>query len=71
MICPDTDFDCDNPGCRHGGCQGRRPELPLLRLQNSPRLAEQASQAPLPRARGFSARRSSAEQTPAARSPIA
>src|SRR5215471_1240865 len=20
---PDTDFDCDNPGCRHGGCQGR------------------------------------------------
>ena len=50
MICPDTDFDCDNPGCRHGGCQGRRPELPLLRLQNSPRLAEQTSQAPLPRA---------------------
>jgi hypothetical protein len=31
MICPDTDFDCDNPGCRHGGCQGRRPQLPLLR----------------------------------------
>lgn len=31
MICPDTDFDCDNPGCRHGGCQGRRPDLPLLR----------------------------------------
>ena len=31
MICPDTDFDCDNPGCRHGGCQGRRPALPLLR----------------------------------------
>ena len=31
MICPDTDFDCDNPGCRHGGCQGRRPHLPLLR----------------------------------------
>ena len=47
MICPDTDFDCDNPGCRHGGCQGRRPELPLLRLQNSPKLAEQTSQAPL------------------------
>ena len=18
---------CDNPGCRHGGCQGRKPEL--------------------------------------------
>lgn len=31
MICPDTDYDCDNPGCRHGGCQGRRPTLPLLR----------------------------------------
>ncbi|MGE5268492.1 MAG: hypothetical protein ACM3JG_02345 [Thiohalocapsa sp.] len=31
MICPDTDYDCDNPGCRHGGCQGRRPALPLLR----------------------------------------
>ena len=31
MICPDTDFECDNPGCRHGGCQGRRPQLPLLR----------------------------------------
>jgi hypothetical protein len=31
MICPDTEFECDNPGCRHGGCQGRRPQLPLLR----------------------------------------
>lgn len=31
MICPDTDCECDNPGCRHGGCQGRRPQLPLLR----------------------------------------
>jgi hypothetical protein len=31
MLCPDTDFDCDNPGCRHGGCQGRRPTLPLFR----------------------------------------
>jgi hypothetical protein len=35
MICPDTDFDCDNPGCRHGGCQGRRPDLPLLRALSS------------------------------------
>lgn len=33
MICPDTDFDCDNPGCRRGGCQGRRPALPLWRTQ--------------------------------------
>ena len=43
MICPDTDYDCDNPGCRHGGCQGRRPDLPLLRAlsnaQSAPRPA--------------------------------
>ena len=31
MMCPDSDLDCDNPGCRHGGCQGRRPSLPLFR----------------------------------------
>jgi hypothetical protein len=31
MICPDSDLDCDNPGCRRGGCQGRRPRLPLFR----------------------------------------
>jgi len=31
MFCPDSDLDCDNPGCRHGGCQGRRPKLPLFR----------------------------------------
>ena len=31
MICPNTNYDCDNPGCRHGGCQGRRPTPPLLR----------------------------------------
>lgn len=31
MICPDSNFDCDNPGCRRGGCQGRRPSLPLFR----------------------------------------
>ena len=31
MLCPDTNFDCDNPGCRHGGCQGRRPILPLFK----------------------------------------
>lgn len=36
MICPDTDYDCDNPGCRHGGCQGRRPTLPLLRTLTTP-----------------------------------
>lgn len=37
MICPDTDFNCDNPGCRHGGCQGRRPQLPLLRAIDATR----------------------------------
>ena len=31
MMCPDRDLDCDNPGCRRGGCQGRRPKLPLFR----------------------------------------
>ena len=31
MICPDNDLDCDNVGCRRGGCQGRRPKPPLLR----------------------------------------
>jgi hypothetical protein len=25
MICGDGS-DCDNPGCRYGGCQGRRPD---------------------------------------------
>jgi len=30
MICPGSNVDCDNPGCRHGGCQGRLPQLPLF-----------------------------------------
>ena len=30
MLCPGTNIDCDNPGCRRGGCQGRLPELPLF-----------------------------------------
>jgi hypothetical protein len=34
MICPDSDLDCDNPGCRRGGCQGRRPKLPLFRVRS-------------------------------------
>ena len=45
MICPDTDFDCDNPGCRHGGCQGRRPELPLLRGQSQARTPQPGAEA--------------------------
>jgi hypothetical protein len=28
MICPGVAQDCDNPGCRHGGCQGRPPQRP-------------------------------------------
>jgi hypothetical protein len=35
MICPDSDLDCDNPGCRRGGCQGRRPNLPLFRVSGA------------------------------------
>jgi hypothetical protein len=30
MICPNSRNECDNPGCRHGGCQGRLPPLPLF-----------------------------------------
>jgi hypothetical protein len=39
MTCPDSDKDCDNPGCRHGGCQGRPPQLPLFRVAQSVRRA--------------------------------
>src|SRR5947209_7651960 len=28
MLCPGVAVECDNPGCRHGGCQGRLPERP-------------------------------------------
>jgi len=34
MLCPGSDMDCDNPGCRRGGCQGRAPERPLLKLMS-------------------------------------
>ena len=37
MICPDSDLDCDNVGCRRGGCQGRRPKPPLFRALPSAR----------------------------------
>ena len=43
MICPGTNVDCDNVGCRRGGCQGRLPELPLFQ-------AVQAMQAQIPAA---------------------
>lgn len=36
MLCPGTQNDCDNPGCRRGGCQGRLPQLPLFRRIQAP-----------------------------------
>ncbi len=53
MLCPDTDFDCDNPGCRRGGCQGRRPDPQLARTR-----AESLATLPLfaPRLTGATAR---------------
>jgi len=40
MLCPGTHNQCDNPGCRHGGCQGRLPPLPLFQAAEAatPRL---------------------------------
>jgi len=38
MICPGTSVDCDNPGCRRGGCQGRLPELPLFQAARATEL---------------------------------
>jgi hypothetical protein len=38
MICPGTTVDCDNPGCRRGGCQGRPPELPLFQAARTTEL---------------------------------
>lgn len=28
MICPNTRGACENPGCRHGGCQGVSRQYP-------------------------------------------
>ncbi len=44
MICPDTSSECDNLGCRHGGCMGRRPQLPLFREQALPKMLEKAAE---------------------------
>lgn len=49
MICPGTHNDCDNPGCRHGGCQGRMPELPLFRAVGSRPTVAAATPDPLDR----------------------
>lgn len=35
MLCPGTHNECDNPGCRHGGCQGRVPPLPLFQAASA------------------------------------
>ncbi|HEX6441702.1 MAG TPA: hypothetical protein VF007_05900 [Stellaceae bacterium] len=47
MICPSTTIDCDNPGCRHGGCQGRLPELPLFQAVRATELKSDPAQAPV------------------------
>ena len=47
MICPGTKIDCDNPGCRHGGCQGRLPELPLFQAVRATELKCEPAQAPV------------------------
>ncbi len=49
MICPDTSLECDNLGCRHGGCMGRRPQLPLFREQALPKVLEKAAETALSR----------------------
>ena len=46
MICPGTKIDCDNPGCRHGGCQGRLPELPLFHAVRATEPNAEPAQAP-------------------------
>lgn len=46
MICPGTKIDCDNPGCRHGGCQGRLPELPLFQAVRATESQAQPAERP-------------------------
>jgi len=57
MICPGVAHDCDNPGCRHGGCQGRPPQRPqqTIALPESDRFARSREAAPA--ALAFEARR--------------
>jgi hypothetical protein len=47
MICPGTNVDCDNVGCRRGGCQGRLPELPLFQAVHAMQPQIPAAPAPL------------------------
>ncbi|HTV89703.1 MAG TPA: hypothetical protein VME41_11865 [Stellaceae bacterium] len=51
MICPGNNNDCDNPGCRHGGCQGRKPELPLFRVATKIAAVSHSSRETLPAAK--------------------
>jgi hypothetical protein len=48
MICPGVAHDCDNPGCRHGGCQGRPPQRPreAIALPESDRFGRRREAAP-------------------------
>lgn len=50
MICPGTNIDCDNPGCRRGGCQGRLPELPLFQARPAAELQPEPGTPPAVRA---------------------
>jgi len=47
MICPGTNTDCDNVGCRRGGCQGRLPELPLFQAIRATSAAPQPQPVPV------------------------
>ena len=55
MICPGVAHDCDNPGCRHGGCQGRPPQRPqqTIDLPESDRFARSREAAPADKVRRF------------------
>ena len=53
MICPSTTIDCDNPGCRHGGCQGRLPELPLFQAVRATEPKAEPAQPPVMLLRTF------------------
>jgi hypothetical protein len=48
MICPGIAVDCDNPGCRHGGCQGRPPRRLQVTAATLQVLASKAADARLP-----------------------
>ena len=69
MICPGVAHDCDNPGCRHGGCQGRPPQRPqqTIALPEADRFGRRCEAAPAPL--GFGARRAAELRRPAAAAP--